>query len=97
MKKITIILLLVTLPLSSFFMTWSHNVLETYFAFDKIVNGGPKGNRLYIVGLAEYFSLKEKSYSLLGFPKKADVNFMLQPLGIKELNSNLIKHPYTKW
>ena len=87
MKKIIIILLLITLPVSSFFLILGKNVFTSYFSSDQLSSKGQ--NSLYRVVIGEYFSLKDEAYSLLGLTKKADVNFILQPSKITELNSNL--------
>lgn len=90
MKKIMIILLVITLPVSSFFLVWSYNVIASYSSFEKInVRNLAKGKRLYPLGIAEYVALKDKLYTSFGFPKKADINFISEPSAVTSLNSNL--------
>lgn len=74
--------------MGSLFMVWSYNVISTYYSLEK-VSLIQKGKSLYRIGLAEYFSLSDKTFLLLGFPKKTDVNFILQPSELTALNSNL--------
>ena len=91
MKKIMIILLLITIPIGSLFMVWSYNVFSTYSLLSKDSYYQNKSRKLYRIGQAEYFSLIDKAFLTLGFPKKADVNFILQPSDLTTLNSNLPK------
>ena len=59
MKKIMIILLVITLPVGSFFLVWSYNVIASYSSFEKVsVRNSAKGKSLYPLGLAEYVSPK---------------------------------------
>jgi len=92
MKKIMIILLLITLPIGSLFMVWSYNVYSTFSLLEKsflFTVKKKEGEYLHRIGLAEYFSLSDEAFFLLGFPKKADVNFILKPSDLTALNSNL--------
>lgn len=91
-KKITLtIILTIALPISLFFIIWTYNTINQYFLFDKFSFITTKGDRLYRVGLSEYYDLKYKTLSLLGLNRKTDYNFFVQEGRLSQLNSNLPK------
>ncbi len=82
-------IVIITLPISIFFLIWTYNTVSLYFTFDKFSFITGKGDRLYRIGLSEYYDLKYGTLSLLGVNKKVDVNFLIQPDGLNKLNHNL--------
>ena len=92
-RKIIIFSLLVTLPISIFFIVWIYNTTFAYFEMDKFVESNKiaKGIRLSRVGEAEFINLVESIRVSLGMNIKSDISLFLENKKIKELNSNLPK------
>lgn len=88
-KRIILPMIILTLPVSIFFISWSYNTLNLYFTFDKFSFITGKGDRLYRIGLAEYYDLKYKTLSIVGINKESEFNFLIQPGSLNNLNDNL--------
>ncbi len=90
-KLISILSLVITLPVSIFFIILVVKTSSVYFAFDhyKPPFTIVKGTRLYDMGIYEFFNLKEKLEAKLLGQEFEDVNLYLPSSSIYRLTQNL--------
>lgn len=96
MKKFQIFIifsLVITLPITIFFIIWLNNTFTTYFTFDHYKKPFTieKGTRLYNIGMYEFIDLKQKLQSKLFHQKVGDVNLYLPHSSLNKLTNNLPK------
>lgn len=96
-KKIILISIIITLPISILFIIWVYNTSTTYFYVDRLKHPFknasviPKGQRLKKIGTSEFVELTESLRTSLGLQVKSDVNMFLETKDINDLKSDLPK------
>ncbi|MCU7835172.1 MAG: CotH kinase family protein [gamma proteobacterium symbiont of Taylorina sp.] len=90
-KKIFILGMFITLPVSSYYIYWLNNTLSLYFQFDETKNWIHRGQRLYRIGLIEHKSAVNTVVSKLLKSQPADINLYSEKKYLNKLMSNLPK------
>lgn len=97
-RKIIILSLVLTLPMSILFIMWIYNTTVSYLAMDKFIDSNKivKGKRLSRIGEAEFLEIVESIRTSLGMQVKTDVNMFIQTKYLNDLNNDLPKSGFEK-
>ena len=86
-KRIIIVSLVITLPLSMYFFRWLHDTLSLFYKLEYLSTWVPE--KLYTAGLVQYESLLTEMLADSGYDQHSDINILVNKRSLGELQSDL--------